>query len=156
MGFKEVSKIDVGLENGYTNPRTETFTKVLKSLQDDEGLIQNCGKKDHVALTAKGEKNVPSDLAFQPKSLSDLHDKYITLITKKVKGGQNKVRPLWDILMDREEHCIEQVDKRLGYGNPRSFLNTKIIQTMKEAGFAEGGNGKVYLADKCFPAGFAM
>ena len=154
MGVKEASKAEVGLENGYTNPRSDTLLKVIKALLDED-LIQNCGKKkDHYTLTTKGEKNIPSELAFQPKSLADLHEKYVTLLMKKVKGGQNKIRSLWEILLDRKEHSIAEVAERLGYRNPRSFQNTKIIQTMKEAGIAEGGAGKVQLAPKCFPAGF--
>eukprot|EP00977_Amphora_coffeiformis_P026481 scaffold26980_cov130-Amphora_coffeaeformis.AAC.5 len=156
MGFKEVSKIAVALEHGYTNPRSETILRIFKALQKEDGLTQNCAKKEHVTLTVKGENNIPSDLAFQPKSLKDLHEKYITLLMKKVKGGQNKIRPLCDLLMDGKEHSIEEVADRLGYKNPRSFLNTKLIQTMKEADLAEGGTGKVKLADKWFPAGYSI
>lgn len=155
LGVDEMSKLDLAMPNGYQNPRSEGFTKIIKELRE-EGLIENGSKKDHLKLTEKGKGLIPKDLVAEPKDISEVHERYINLIVKKLGNkSEDKVRQVWKILSDRKEHGIESLAKDLGYNNPRSFANTKIIATMKEAEIAMAGTqkGTVVFTNKPFPGG---
>jgi hypothetical protein len=81
--------------------------------------------------------------------------------SQNVSSGGNspkgKVDQLWDILKHREVHDIKDLSKELGYSNPQSFLNTKIIATMKDMDLAkkDSGKGKIQMKDKPFPSALA-
>ena len=156
VGIKEVQKMALASEAGYGNPRSEMFLKAIKSLTQDDGLITKGGSKDTFALTEKGVKNIPEDMKVDPNAPRDhtkLHNSYIKMIEKKAKGGKDKIPQVWDILKDREVHSIPDIAKELGYSNPRSFVNTKILAAMKEMELIEnaGGKGIIQMTNKAFP-----
>jgi hypothetical protein len=148
MGIQEVAKLDVALAVGNKNPRSDGFLKALKELTTIEGLINKGSKKDTLVLTDKGIAAMPEDLEVS-NDPSKVHDRYIEFIEKKAKLGADKVRPCWEILSDRQAHSIPDIAKQLGYSNPRSFQNTKIIAAMKEMELVEPvGKGSVKFTDK--------
>jgi hypothetical protein len=152
MGIKDTTKMDLALKAGYGNPRSDTFAKAIQALVSG-GLFMKGAAKESFALTEKGEGKIPSDIMKSaPKSNSEMHEHYVAFLEKKVKLGAQNVRPLWDLLKDRKPHTINDLSKKLGYGNPRSFANTKIIPLMKEMGLAEdSGKGSIVLTDVAFP-----
>ena len=148
MGITEVAKLDIALAIGFKNPRSEGFSKPLKELTTD-GLVTKGSKKDSLSLTDKGMESMPEDLDPSSKDPSQVHDHYIEFIEKKAKGGVDKVRPLYEMLLNFEAHSVADLAKELGYGNPRSFSNTKIIPAMKDMGLVEdAGKGKIQFTDK--------
>ena len=149
MNMEEVNKMDVGLAVGYKNPRSAGFLDALKELMTADGPITKGRKKDTLTLTENGIQSIPKDIQISDADPSKVHDRYIELLEKKVKGGKDKIRPLWEQLMDRQSHKINDIATKLGYGNPRSFGNTKIINTMKEIGVIEdAGKRAVKFTDK--------
>ena len=148
MGIEEVAKLAVAVAIGFKNPRSEGFSKPLKELTTEE-LITKGSKKDFLSLTEKGKESMPEDIDASAKDPSQVHDRYIEFIEKRAKGGVDKVRPLWEIMKDFEVHSVSDIAKELGYGNPRSFGNTKIIPAMKEMGLvSDEGKGKIRFTDK--------
>eukprot|EP00536_Pseudo-nitzschia_multiseries_P003600 jgi/Psemu1/302048/fgenesh1_kg.56_\ len=88
------------------------------------------------------------------KTIEEVHERFLVQLEQKCSCGAEKVRSLWDILKDRKVHKVNDVAKQLGYGNPRSFGNTKIIPLMKSMGLVsnEAGKGNVQMSDKPFPS----
>jgi hypothetical protein len=144
IGITEVDVMDIALAVGNKNVRSEGFTSPLKELAEVDGLISKGNGK--VSLTEQGIKAIPDDLEIS-NDPSKIHDRYIEFIETKAKIGKDKVRPLWQMLMDWQEHRIDDLAKELGYGNPRSFANTKIVAAMKEASLVEG-KGVIKFTDK--------
>lgn len=138
MGIVEVDKMGLALAVDNKNPRSEGFHKSVHELLN-ENILQKGQKKDTFSLTDKGIKTVPKDLEMS-KDLdpASIHNHFIGFIQDSVKMGADKVPQLWEILMDFEPHSIVDISKDLGYGNPRSFSNTKIISTMKDMGLIDG------------------
>jgi len=155
LGVTEWSKIELANAVGYTSPRSDKCGKGFKVLVVDEKLAEkgSCSKSsDTLVLTANGIHQKPVD--SKPKDINDVHTRFIKGVEKKVKMGSNKVRPLWEILMNRQVHDIKAVSEMLGYKNPRSFENTKIIATMKDMGLVTNndlGKGKIQITNKPFP-----
>lgn len=148
MGVTEVDKAGVAFAVGYTNPRSEGFTKALKELIKKAGTVMAGTTKESITLTQKGIQEIPQDLEVS-NDPSSMHDRYIKLIENKAKMGADKVQPLWQILMDGKPHKVNDISIALGYKNPRSFANTKIIQAMKAAGLVkEVGKGAIQFTDK--------
>jgi hypothetical protein len=146
MGVAKVSVMDIALAVGNTNVRSEGFSLPMKELADDDKLISK--GLTGVSLTDKGIEAIPDDLEVS-NDPSKIHDRYIAFIENKVKMGKDKVRTLWDLLMDRQAHLINDLSTELGYTNPRSFANTKIISAMKETGLVESaGKGTIRFTDK--------
>lgn len=104
-------------------------------------------KKESFSLTQEGINKMPSDLDTTNADPSATRDRYVEFVAKKLKCGVDKIRKLWDILSDREDHAITEIASELGYSNPRSFGNTKIVATMKEMGLVEG-KGRINFTDK--------
>jgi hypothetical protein len=129
-----VDKEEIALSAGFKNPRSAGFADPLKELIAS-GLLCK-GNGNNIDITEKGIANMPKDLDVSQMKIEDLHNSYKECIISKL-GGKNadKVHKLWELLMDRKAHSIEDVAKELGYGNPRSFGNTKIIPAMKEKKF---------------------
>lgn len=151
MGIKDTLKLDLALKAGYVNPRSETFAKAVQA-HTKEGVFTRGAEKDSLSLTDKGVERIPKDLKPASRTNREIHDHYISFLEKKAKIGGDKIRSLWGILQDRKVHAIIDIATALGYNNPRSFSNTKIISTMKEIGVAEdSGKGRIVLTDKCFP-----
>lgn len=149
MEIKEVSKVDASLAIGYQNPRSEGFGKALKELMDVDGLVTKGSGKDTFALTDAGIQAIPEDLQVCSKDPTEAHDRYIGFIEKKIKVGSDKVRRVWEILVDGQAHSINDISEKLGYKNTRSFGNTKIIPTMKEMELVEAaGKGAVKFTKK--------
>lgn len=146
IGITEVAKSDVALAVGYKNKRSEKFSKGVAELIKVDGLLSKGGKKDTLSLTDKGKESMPHDLEVS-NDPTKVHDRYIEFIESKAKSGAEKVRRLWEILMDRKPHPIAAIAKKLGYNNPRSFGNTKIISIMKEMDLVEGTK-EVMFTDK--------
>jgi hypothetical protein len=144
MGITEVDVMNIALAVGNKNVRSEGFTSPLKELGEVDGLITKGNGK--VSLTEHGIKAIPDDLEIS-NDPSKIHDRYIEFIETKAKLGKDKVHPLWQILMYWPEHRINDLAKELGYGNPRSFANTKIVAAMKEASLVEG-KGVIKFTDK--------
>ena len=136
MEITQVDKMDVALKVGNKNPRSEGFANAIKELTKTDGLITSGDTKDSITLTEKGIQAIPKDLEVS-NDPSSVHDRYIDFIQQKAKMGADKVRPLWEILMDRKAHKVDDIAQKLGYKNPRSFMNTKIIQAMKDTGLLE-------------------
>ena len=148
MGVTEVDKAGVAFAVGYTNPRSEGFTKALKVLIKEDGTVMTGTTKESISLTQKGIQEIPQDLEVS-NDPSSMHDRYIKFIENKAKMGADKVQPLWQILMDGKPHNINDIANALGYKNPRSFANTKIIQAIKAAGLVkEVGKGAIQFTDK--------
>lgn len=148
MEIKQVDKLDVAIAVGNKNPRSEGFAKAIKQLTKDDGLITSGNGKDSLTLTQKGIQSIPKDLEVSTDP-SKIHDRFVEFIQGKAKMGSDKVRPLWEILMDRKPHSVKNIATELGYKNPRSFANTKIIQAMKEVGLVDdAGNGAIQFAAK--------
>lgn len=148
MGITQVSKMDVALAVGNTNTRSEGFAKPLKALDKDDGLITAGTEKDSVVLTEKGIQGIPKDLQVS-NDPSKTHERYIKFIESKAKFGADKVSQVWEVLMDRKPHRINDIATKLGYNNPRSFANTKIVQVMKDAGLVEDvGKGAIQFTKK--------
>jgi AraC-like DNA-binding protein len=143
MGVTESDKSEIALAVGYKNPRSENFSKAFRELVDDGTFRKAGGGKDKVSLTARGESMIPKDLEVS-NDPSKIHQRYIEFVEKKVKVGSDKVRRVWNILQDRKEHPIADLATALGYSNPRSFGNTKIIAVMREAGLVEGKGGVMF------------
>jgi hypothetical protein len=147
MGMTEVAKMDIALAVGNKNPRSEGFSKPFNELTS-KGLFTKGSKKDTVSLTDDGIKAIPEDLEVS-NDPSKIQDRYIEFVQSKVKVGADKVRPLWNILKDRKPHAAKDIAAQLGYTNPRSFGNTKIIPTMKDMGLVEAaGKGEWKFTDK--------
>jgi len=146
VGITEVAKLDVALAVGYKNPRSETFSKSVKELIEVDGLLTKGDEKDIYSLTDEGKASMPDDLEVSNDPIK-VYDRYIEFIENKAKMGADKVRPLWEILMDRKPHPIADISEELGYSNPRSFSNTKIIAIMKDMGLVEGKK-EVMFTDK--------
>jgi AraC-like DNA-binding protein len=150
FGLTQVSKLELAIRVGYKNPRSATFAHTLKGLVTD-GLIGKGYTKDTLCLTPEGIAQKPAQPA--PQNLSELHNCYIQFLEKKVTLGKAKVRPAWQLLANGEAKEIQQLAKELGYNNPRSFANTKIIAAMKEINVLENaGNGMVKMTAKALPA----
>jgi hypothetical protein len=152
LGIKDTPKIELALSAGYGNPRSDGFAKAVQAhIKND--IFMKGERKDSLALTNKGVSQIPRDMAPPTtKSNAELHEYYITLLLKKVKLGSDKVRPLWTILKDRKAHSVKDLATDLGYGNPKSFDNTKIVSLMKDMGLAENaGKGSVVLTSLAFP-----
>lgn len=137
--------MDVALAAGFKNIRSEGFSKPVKELVS-EGLLDKGSQKDFLRLTQHGIDNMPDDLDKNPDPAA-ANERYIEFLEKKVKGGADKIRRLWEILSDGQAHAINEIAKKLGYSNPRSFGNTKIIASMKEMGLVEG-TGSVKFTNK--------
>lgn len=137
LGIEEVNKMDVSLAVGYKNPRSENFAHSLKALIEEDDLIAKGSGKETLVLTKEGVDNMPKDLKMTSSDPKKVHERYIEVVEKKVKIGAAKVRPCWEILSDFKVHTINDTAKALGYGNPRSFANTKIIPVMKDMGLVE-------------------
>ena len=150
MGITEVDKMDAALAVGNRNPRSEGFSKAVKELGAIDGVITKGNKKDTLTLTEKGIQSMPKDLDMSSGGdPSKIHDRYIEFIQGKIKLGSDKVRAVWEIFMDRQAHTINGIAAKLGYNNPRSFANTKIVQEMKKAGLVENaGKGQIRFTDK--------
>jgi hypothetical protein len=144
VGVSEADKADVALAVGYKNPRSDGFSRALRELLDS-GVLQKGGDKDKVSLTEKGRSMIPKDLEVS-NDPAKVHERYIEFVEKKVKTGSDKVRLVWQILQDRKEHPVADLAARLGYGNPKSFGNTKILAVMREAGLVEGKAGVMFTA----------
>ena len=148
MGITEVDKLQLAFGVGNKNPRSEGFAKSLKELISDDGLVKAGSTKDSLALTDKGINAMPDDLDVT-NDPSKMHDQYIEFIKKEAKAGFDKVRPLWEILLDFKPHAINDISETLGYTNPRSFGNTKIVAAMKKMGLVENvGKGSIQFTDK--------
>ncbi|CAB9508906.1 expressed unknown protein [Seminavis robusta] len=150
VGIEEISKAELSNHAGYGNPRSAGFGEAIKALTS-EGLVAKGSENDTFTLTEEGISKKPEKAT--PKTLSEYHDHFIGFLEKKVKGGSEKrVREVWEILADRQIHDTKDIAGKLGYKNPRSFGNTKIIPTMKEMNLVEdAGKGKVKMTDKAFP-----
>jgi len=155
FGITEWSKIELADAVGFTSPRSDKCGKGFKVLVIEEKLAEkgNCSKSsDTLVLTANGILQKP--IISKPKDINEFHNRLINGVEKKVKIGSNKVRPLWEILKNRQVHDIKTVSVMLGYKNPRSFENTKIIATMKDMGLVSNndlGKGKIQITNKPFP-----
>ena len=81
---------------------------------------------------------MPEDLEVSTLDKSEKHKMFKEIVVSKL-GGKNsdKVDQVWDILMDGKEHAVKDIAEEMNYSNPRSFGNTKIIQTMKAKSFIE-------------------
>lgn len=56
-------------------------------------------------------------------------------------------------MADGQAKEVKKLAEELGYKNPRSFHNTKIITTMKEMNLLEdAGKGMVKMTEKALPA----
>lgn len=151
LGITSTPKQDLALASGYKNPKSDTFAKAIQGHMKD-GIFTRGDVKDSVALTEKGVARIPRDMVPTGKSNADLHEHYIDMITKKVKMGADKVRPLWAILKDRKAHSVNDLATKLGYSNPKSFGNTKILSIMNGIGLTENaGRGSVIFTNKAFP-----
>jgi hypothetical protein len=150
FGMTEWTREDLANAVGFGNPRSEKFAKGLKMLMAEEGLAVNGPKKGTVVLSHLGiaEKPVES----RPKTLADVHERFLEQLEKKAARGANHVRPLWNILEDRKSHTIDAISRQLGYGNPRSFLNTKILGLMVSMGLLTKASNSVKMTDKAFPS----
>ena len=155
LGMTEWTKMELANVVGYANPRSENCGKGLKVLVNDERLAVKGSKSDTLILTTKGIASKPKE--SEPKDIHEIHDRFIKGLKHKLKSGKDKVDQLWDILKDREVHDIKDVSEKLGYSNPRSFLNTKIIATMKDMDLAkkDSGKGKIQMTEKPFPSTLA-
>jgi hypothetical protein len=155
FGMTEWTKMELANVVGFANPRSEKCGKGLKVLVNDEKLAVKGSKSDTLILTTKGITLKPKE--SKPKNIHEVHERFIEGLKHKLKSGKDKVDQLWEILKDRQIHDIKDVAEQLGYKNPRSFLNTKIIATMKEIGLVKGdsGKGKVQMTDKPFPSALA-
>ena len=144
-----VGKEELALAMGFKNPRSEGFAKPLKALISDD-MIRPENKGGTIIITEKGRSNMPKDLEVSTLDKSAKHKIFKEIVVSKL-GGKNsdKVDQVWDILMDGKEHTILDIAEEMNYKNPRSFGNTKIIQTMKEKGLVEEtGKGVVKFTSK--------
>ncbi len=144
----EWSRADLAAAIGFGNPRTEKFAHGLKILLD-EGDLQ-AGKKGMLVLSAKGIAKIPKDV--EPKTLADIHERYIKHLEANVASGAKRVRKLWEILADCETHTIKEIASKLGFTNPRSFNNTKAIGLMEKMGLITKEGQNVTMTDKAFPS----
>jgi len=151
LGITEWTRMELANVVGFGSPRSDKCGKGFKVLVNDEGLAVKGGKGDTLVLTADGIAQMPEET--KPKNIRGVHDRFINAVENKVTLGSKKVRPLWDILKDRQVHDIKTVSEMLGYKSSRSFENTKIIVTMKDMGLVVSteGKGKIQMTDKPFP-----
>mmetsp|Transcript_14927 Transcript_14927/g.41277 ORF Transcript_14927/g.41277 Transcript_14927/m.41277 type:complete len:206 (+) Transcript_14927:239-856(+) len=150
MQITEMDKRDIGLAVGNENTRSEGFHKPFKQLQAD-GLIATttAGGKDTFGLTDEGIQKIPKDLTTTKGDPTTKRNRYIEFVEKRVKMGKDKVRPLWGILKDGKSHTVKDISNQLGYTNPRSFGNTKMITILKDMKLVEdAGKGAVQFTAK--------
>jgi hypothetical protein len=149
-GMTEWTREDLGNALGFTNPRTEKFAHGLGMLMKKQGLATNGPKKGTMILSAKGIKQKPAEST--PKTLGELHERFLLRLENKVACGKGKVRPLWKILVDRKSHTIAEICEKLGYGSTRSFMNSKIIGIMEKMELLTRTKQSVKMTDKAFPS----
>lgn len=153
MGMTEVNKLDVSLAVGNKNPRSEGFANALRELMNVDrtvGTADSGGKKDRLRLTERGIASIPAGMEMTTDP-TRVHERYIEFVQQKVKLGADKVRSFWEILQqDRTQpRSVKDIATKLGYNNPRSFGNTKIVAVTKELGLVEdAGKGLVQFTDK--------
>eukprot|EP00537_Pseudo-nitzschia_pungens_P011025 CAMPEP_0172384146 /NCGR_PEP_ID=MMETSP1061-20121228/1945_1 /TAXON_ID=37318 /ORGANISM="Pseudo-nitzschia pungens, Strain cf. pungens" /LENGTH=229 /DNA_ID=CAMNT_0013112669 /DNA_START=228 /DNA_END=917 /DNA_ORIENTATION=+ len=151
FGMTEWSRLELANAIGYANPRSDKFAKGLKILVSEAGLAEKGSVGGSLVLSKTGIADMPKDCGA--KTLGDVHERFLVQLEQKCKLGSDKVRTLWGILKDRKVHKVSAVAKELGYGNPRSFGNTKLIPLMKSMGLVnEAGKGNVQMSDKPFPS----
>jgi hypothetical protein len=150
FGMTEWTREELANAIGFGNPRTEKFARGLKMLMTEEGLAVNGTKKGTLVLSHMGIAQKPVE--SRPKTLADVHERFLEQLEKKAASGANNVRPLWEILEDRKYHTIDTIARQLGYGNPRSFLNTKILGLMVTMGLLTKTAKSVKMTDKAFPS----
>ena len=149
FGMTEWTRDYLASALGFTNARTEKVAKGIKMLVT-KGLAENGTNKGTLCFTKKGISQMPVE--EKPKTLKEVHERFINMLEEKAYAGSNKVRPLWEILKDRKGHTIEAIAKKLGYGSHRSFLNTKILNLMVSMGLITKEKGVVTMTDKPFPS----
>ena len=104
---------------------------------------------------ARFDRNAVEPPATTPRTLEEVHERYIRQIEKKVPMGSSKVRSAWDILKDRKSHTVESIATELGYGNVISFKNTKILKIMDAMGILDMIGKSAKMNDKAFPSNLA-
>ena len=145
IGIKEVNTEVLALAVGNKNPRSEGFSKPLQQLKGEDGLVTS--KKGVLCLTEKGVASMPKDMEVSNDPQA-IHDGFIALLEKRVKMGKEKVRPVWEILKDRQGHLIKDISEAVGYTNQRSFSNTKMVSIMTELGLVEKTGTRIQFTDK--------
>ena len=149
FGMTEWTRDYLSSALGFKNARTEKVAKGIKMLVT-KGLAENGTNKGTLCLTKNGISQMPVE--EKPKTLKEVHERFISMLEEKAFAGSNKVRPLWEILKNRKGHTIEAIAKKLGYGSHRSFLNTKILNLMVSMGLITKEKGVVTMTDKPFPS----
>lgn len=147
FGMTEWNRADLASAIGFGNPRTEKFAHGLKILLCD-GRVET-RNKGIIVLSDKGIAEKPKDV--QPKTLEEVHERYIKQLEAKATSAKC-VRGLWEILSDRETHNIDEIAGELGFTNPRSFMNTKVIGLMEKMGLVTKKGKNVTMTDKAFPS----
>ena len=149
FGMTEWTREELATALGYSNPKSDKIHKGIKHLLNEDGLAEGKGK---LRLSEKGLSQMPVE--EKPKSLAEVHERFITQLEQKASaGGKKKVRELWKILKDRKSHKTEDLAKQLGYSNVKSFGNTKLLTLMTKLELiTKTSKSSVKMTDKPFPS----
>ena len=150
FGMTEWTREELASAVGFNNCRTEKFTRGLQILMKQKGLAENGSKKGTLVISPRGVAQKPPE--SQPKTLEDVHNRFIEQLRKKAASGPDKVPLVWEILKGRQWHDIKDIAKTLGYGNPNSFKNTKIMKLMEQMGIVKREKSRYQMTDKAFPS----
>jgi len=150
LNIKEPQRIQVALHSGYSNVRSASFSKAMKTLKL-EGFIV-FPNKDTVKLTDEGVK-ASGGFAQPPTGNEEVHERIKKLLDPKACK-------LFEVLADGGTHVKKDVASVLNYTNERSagFANslTKmiglgILEYVKDA--TNPKTKSIRLTDVAFPFG---
>jgi len=149
--MKEWTRAELASEVGFGSAKTEKFTKGIALLVKEKKLAESGSKKASLVLSELGISQVPPET--KPKTLEEIHNRFQEHLKKKAKSSAGKVPEIWAILADRKSHDIKDIAKELGYGNPNSLKNTKILQMMETMALVVKDENSYKMTDKAFPPG---
>jgi len=150
FGMKEVPMDMLAAAVGYKNPRSDAITAAMKLLMSD-GVAEKT--KNICKLTDKSVKQyVPEEApAASPEEAMEQFRKQLEM---KLAGFnatvQEAAQAVWDLLKDGKKHTMEEVVGVTSYNMERSTGFAEVMKAMKQLGFTEKANKKLWFTDKVF------
>lgn len=147
----------VAMDAGYKGIEGKAFRKAVQNLKQ-EGLLNR--SKNVITWTDKGIADFPE--AKAPPSQEERQTMFFEKLCKDPEGypgglpSEEKIKVVFNILLDRESHTKEQLAKAAGYSATDTKKFRNLMKRLEAIKVIDSSNGKsIQLNGTMFPAGAA-
>jgi hypothetical protein len=141
--------------SGYSHMKSKGFAKAITKLTTD-GIVQRSpSETGSVQFTKRGVELIsPECIVPSIHSNSQVQERLLEIIYKKKGTPVDRVKKIWNCLLDGRAHSIPELLTASGYNHTNSKGFANMLSNLKELELTtQPGNKMLKLTDLAFPFG---